>query len=103
MDQGRSKWALDGIKERWIREQAMDQRVQESKDRSIREQAIDGRSDGCHNRWIGEQAMDQGAREWAIDVTSGEIEGAMDKWASYSDHNIFKFKIIYVYKWHCWK
>ena len=56
----------------------MDQRAQESKDRSIREQAIDGRSDGCHNRWIGEQAMDQGARELAIDVTSGEIEGAMD-------------------------
>ena len=83
MDQGRSKLALDGIKERWIREQAMDQRAaelailqaeksgsgsqerdkEESKDRSIREQAIDGRSDGCHNRWIGEQAMDQGAIE----------------------------------------
>ena len=29
MDQGRSKLALDGIKERWIREQAMDQRATE--------------------------------------------------------------------------
>ncbi len=30
-----------------------------------------------------EQAIDQGAVEWATDVTSGEIEGAMDHGASY--------------------
>ena len=34
--------------------------------------------EGAMDVSIGEQAMDQGAIEWAIDVTSGEIEGAMD-------------------------
>jgi hypothetical protein len=30
-----------------------------------------------------EGAMDQGAIEWAMDATSGEIEGAMDQGASF--------------------
>ena len=34
-------------------------------------------------RWIREQAIDQGAIEWAMDVTSGENERAMDHGASY--------------------
>ena len=59
--------ALDGIKERWIRELqnerfykrrnrgsdgsgSKERDKEESKDRSIREQAIDGRSDGCLDR-----------------------------------------------------
>ena len=33
-------------------------------------------------RWIREQAIDQGAIDWAMDVTSGEIEGAMDQGVS---------------------
>ena len=37
------------------------------------------RNDESYKQSIGEQAMDQGVIEWAINVASGEIEGAMDQ------------------------
>ena len=40
------------------------------------------RNNVCYKQSIGEKSMDQGAIDLAMDVTSGETEGAMDQGAN---------------------
>ena len=93
--------AIEGAMDRWAMEGAMDQREikgamdQGPIERATDQEAIEGMlwcgtnkylnqfNTECYKQSIGEQAMDQGAIEWAMDVTSGEIEGAMDQGSSF--------------------
>ena len=104
-EQSKEQWmvqiAIEGAMDRWAMEGAMDQREikgamdQGPIERATDQEAIEGMlwcgtnkylnqfNTECYKQSIGEQAMDQGAIEWAMDVTSGEIEGAMDQGASF--------------------